>query len=120
VYLIKTDARGKEEWSRTFGGADCDAGYSVQQTGDGGLIVGGRTHSFGAGFSDVYLIETDANGNEEWSRTFGGTDYDWGESVHQTSDGGFIVAGGTESLGAGGSDVYVIKTDRFGNAPLPE
>jgi len=110
VYLIKTDSNGNKEWSKTFGGSDDDVGYSVEETYDGGYIIAGYTHAAGSGDSDVYLIKTDSLGNREWSKTFGGSDYDIGYSVQQTSDGAFIITGYTESFGAGGSDVYLIKT----------
>ena len=115
VYLIRTDASGSEEWSQTFGGSSGDYGYSVQQTTDGGYIITGRTESYGTGSSDVYLIKTDANGNESWTQTFGGSGYDRGYSVQQTTDGGYIVAGHTYSYGTGSADVYLIKTDTNGN-----
>jgi len=108
VYLIKTNALGVEQWSKTFGEASVDRGYSVQQTDDGGFIVAGYTSSFGAGGSDVYLIRTDTSGDELWSKTFGGASWDSSESVQQTDDGGFIIAGLTWSFGAGGLDVYLI------------
>jgi hypothetical protein len=114
VYLIKTDGRGHEEWSTTFGGDRRDVAYCVRQTSDGGYVLAGETRSFGAGSVDAYLIKTDSEGNEEWSRTFGGVNTDCAFWVQQTSDGGFVLAGYTYSFGGPGADVYLIKTDSQG------
>jgi hypothetical protein len=103
-------------WTTTLGGSADDEAWFVEQTSDGGYIVVGTTQSFGAGGSDVYLIKTDQNGLELWSKTFGGSDYDEAHSVQQTSDGGYIVAGRTRSFGADvEGDMYLIKTDGDGN-----
>jgi hypothetical protein len=116
VYLIKTDLNGNELWSKTFGGSDIDAAGSVQQTTDGGYIVAGMTFSYGAGQQDVYLVKTDTNGTAQWEKTFGGSAFDSAGSVQQTTDGGYIITGRTESYGAGGFDVYLIKIDANGTA----
>jgi hypothetical protein len=115
IFLIKTDANGNVMWAKTYGGTYNDRASSVQQTSDGGYIVAGWTRSFGAGDYDVFLIKTDASGNIIWAKTYGGTYSDHAYSVQQTSDGGYIVAGGTSSFGAGGGNFFLIKTDANGN-----
>jgi hypothetical protein len=112
VWLIKTDADGNEEWSQTFGGSEQDYGKAVAQTADGGYIIGGLTYSF-ASYCDFYLIKTGANGNEEWSQTFGGSGANFGYSVAVCSDGGYVIIGDT-TLGSGGYDAWLIKTDADG------
>jgi hypothetical protein len=116
VYLIKTGSSGSALWTNTFGGEDEEHAYSVQQTTDGGYIIAGSTKSFGEGFEDVYLIKTDSSGDTLWTNTFGGGGSDFGLSVQQTADGGYIIAGSTESFGMGGGDVYLIKTDSSGDS----
>jgi hypothetical protein len=120
VYLIRTNPDGETLWTRTFGGAGSDCGYSVCQTAGGGYIIAGFTTSFGAGGVDVYLIKTDSSGDTLWTKTFGGADYDMSSSVQQTADGGYIVTGTTASSGAGGNDVYLIKTDSLGRVAVTE
>lgn len=119
VYLIKTDNLGNVIWSKIYVGIAEDAGLFVQQTSDGGYIITGYTLSFGAGNGDVYLIKTDALGDITWSKAYGGSSYDYGFAVRQTSDGGYIVAARSASF-SGLDDVYIIKTDANGNSGCNE
>lgn len=100
-------------WERNYGGVDSDAGYSVQQTSDGGYIVVGSTYSFGNG-AQVYLVKTDSLGDTLWSNYYGGTEVEVGYSVQQTLDGGYIVVGYSRSFGDS-NQVYLIKTDSVGD-----
>jgi hypothetical protein len=90
----------------------------VQST-DGGYVIAGYTDSYGVGGYDVFLIKTDTSGDTLWTRTFGGSNGDFGYSVQQTSDGGYVITGLTESYGAGSSDVYMIKTTAGGSPVMP-
>ncbi len=114
VWLIKTNASGDSLWTRTFGGTSGDYGYSVQQTTDGGYIITGYTRSYGAGGLDVWLIKTDANGDSLWTRTFGGSSADYGRSVQQTTDGGYVIVGHIGSFPV--TDLRLIKTDASGDS----
>jgi len=115
VYLVRTDSQGNLLWQKTFGGDNSDVGWSVQQTTDGGYIIAGGTDSFGAGKFDVYLIKGDLYGNIQWEKTFGGSQYDRAFSVRQETNGGYIIAGWTDSVDVGRPDVYVVSTDSNGN-----
>ncbi|GAI02439.1 unnamed protein product, partial [marine sediment metagenome] len=117
AWLIKTDIDGNKIWDQTFSGSrgsDQDYAYSVQQTSDGGYILAGEIESYGVA-ENAWLIKTDIEGNKLWDQTFGGLDGDYAYSVQQTSDGGYILAGGTKSYGAGKEDAWLIKTDAEGN-----
>lgn len=111
VYLVKTDSSGNQQWAKNFDGS---GGQSVCQTTDGGYIIAGTTSTSSSSI-DMYLIKTDANGNAQWTKTFGGTAVDYGLSVRQTTDGGYVIAGYTYSFGKGGSDVFLVKVDANGN-----
>ena len=113
-WLVKTDANGNREWEKTFGGTESSYARAVQQTADGGYILAGVTHSYGAGSGDVWLVKTDSNGIKEWDKTFGGTNYDDAWAIQQTAGGGFILAGHTDSYGAGFLDAWLVKTDSNG------
>jgi hypothetical protein len=113
--LLIFSSNVQADWEKTFGGAYDDGGRFVRQAEDGGYIIAGSTVSFGAGGYDVYLVKTDALGNMQWQKTFGGAWNDGGYCVQQTTDGGYIIAGQTQSVGAGEYDVYLIKTDALGD-----
>ena len=115
IWLIKTDAQGEKQWKKTFGGQDEDLATCLIQAQDGGYALAGYTKSKGAGNYDSWLVKTDANGNQQWEKTFGGKKNDMTYSLVQTSDGGYTLAGTTESKGAGKSDSWLVKTDANGN-----
>ncbi|NNE43929.1 MAG: serine hydrolase, partial [Gemmatimonadetes bacterium] len=102
-------------FERAFGGPNADRGIAVTATRDGGFVTTGTTRSFGNGGEDVYLVRTDADGVESFSATVGGADNDCGWSVHELEDGGLVVAGFTESFGAGKTDAYLIRMDASGD-----
>jgi len=120
VWLIKTDSSGNEIWNKTFGGSEDEWGMSVQQTTDGGYILSGYTVSFGAEDSDVWLIKTDDNGNMTWNKTFDESEDEWGSSVQQTTDGGYIVCGTSYSETDSDSDILLIKTNANGDETWSE
>lgn len=123
IWLIRTDKDFNKIWDKTFGGPNEDKGFSVQQTNDGGFILTGMK-GVSSKCSDACLIKTKGNGDIEWEETFGGPGlkYDDGFSVQQTSDGGYIIAGCSQSYNHGGSyfgsdelDAWIIKTGKYGN-----
>ncbi len=111
--LIKTDEDGDEEWPEPQLYAAGSKGFSVQQTSDGGYIVAGSCGG-AAGWPDFYLVKTDSEGEEVWSKTFGGDFTDICESVVQTLDGGYILTGWTLSFGAGERDIFVVRANELG------
>jgi hypothetical protein len=119
AYLIKTSSSGATSWTKTYGGILNDEGHSVQETSDGGFILTGLTQ-FSAGGNEVYLIKTSSSGDTTWTKTYGGSSDEEGNSVQQTTDGGYVIAGWTQSYGAGLEDVYLIKTDENGSVGIEE
>lgn len=115
VFLLKLDPNGKELWLKTFGGASWDVGMAVDGNSESGFVVCGFTHSFEAGEEDVYVIKTDADGNEIWAKTFGGERYEFGNSVHILGDGGCLLGATTGTFGRGNADFYSIRIDADGN-----
>lgn len=115
VLLIKTDTAGAVKWKKHFGSAQLEIGRQIIQTTDTSLVMVGYTNNTNSNGYDVYLLKTDRWGNLLWEKKFGGTDWDFGYSVKETTDGGYIIAGGTYSFGQGNEDMYIIKTDKNGN-----
>ncbi len=115
VIVIRTNEYGTALWTKTFGGAENDEGWSIRQTPDSGFVVCGTTNSFGAGYSDVYLLKLNATGDTTWTHTYGGIGGDLGYAVRRTTDGGYILVGTTGSFGEGYSSMYVVKTNATGD-----
>jgi len=110
-----TEVKDFIEFTKSFGGNDWDRAKEVNQTADGGYILVGSTYSFGAGKNDIYLIKTNASGNREWSKTFGGSKWDSGSSVRQTDDGGYILVGNHITFHPNTRELLLIKTDSKGD-----
>ena len=111
MWLVKTDTYGVEEWNQTYGGPKRDWACALLQTADGGFALAGDTMSFGAGSLDMWLVKTDVYGVEEWNQTYGGTKPDGSRALIQTADGGFALAGYTDSYGTGEADMWLVKTN---------
>ena len=131
-WLVKLNRAGEIEWDKTIGGSDWDELLSVQQTRDGGYILGGnssspksgeKTQNSRRGSLDYWVVKLDSSGNIEWDRTFGGFDEDLLSRVKQTRDGGYILGGRSLSNasgektenGRGDYDFWIVKIDRKGN-----
>jgi hypothetical protein len=101
-------------WTRTYGGSNNDIAYSVCPTNDGGYIIAGYTSSLSSGPQDVYIVKTNSTGDTVWTKKFGGASWDGAHYIYQTQDSGYLIAAYTESYGAGGKDVYLIRLDDQG------
>lgn len=96
-YLIPLFAQAPDTlWTKTYGRPDRDEGLCVQQTSDSGYIIAGGVTHFNNDVN-VHLIKTDINGNLLWEKSIGGMEYDEGNCVRETFDGGYIIAGYTRS-----------------------
>lgn len=114
-YAIKTDSLCNFKWSKCYGGAFNQGGYSVATTLDRGYVFVGFTNSYGAGGYDVFLVKTDSDGNQQWQKTYGGSNWDFGYSIQQLPDSGYIICGLTYSYGSINGSMYVIRTDKLGD-----
>jgi hypothetical protein len=130
-WIVKLDNSGNKQWDKTIGGSGADTLISIQQTLDGGYILGGNSRSgisgektqSGRGGSDYWIVKLDNNGNKQWDKTIGGSGGDALTSLQQTSDGGYILGGYSSSNisgektenSRGGNDYWIVKLDNSGN-----
>lgn len=127
LWVIKLTEKGDIEWQRSYGGLSYEGSWpntgngisTIQQTNDGGYIVATETQSFGAGWSDLWLLKLSPNGDIEWQRTYGGEESERllrnGPHVRQTDDGGYVLACYTLSFGAHFSDIWILKLTSAGD-----
>jgi len=108
-WVLKLRPDGTVEWQKAYGGVDRDEAHSVWQTRDRGYIVAGTTSSFGAGEGDLWVLKLRSDGSVKWQKLYGGAGWEWATSIQQTTEGGYIVAGLTNSFGARGFDSWVLK-----------
>src|SRR6185503_16859270 len=116
LLLVEFDALGYLTWAKTYGGISYETGYCVTQTRDGGYLAVGYTASYSPGGYNIFMVRTDSLGTLLWAKSAGGSSTDMCNWVEETSDGGFILTGYTLSYGAGGSDIFIAKTDSAGTA----
>lgn len=112
AYLVKLNKQGKKVWFNTFGGEDDEIAEDVIAAKDGYLLVG-TTDSFGLNYKDVYVIKTDKKGKKIWERSYGGRYDDEGFAITKSPDGGYVIAGRTETR-RNGSDLYLFKINEKG------
>jgi len=108
-WILKLTSDGFFDWHRIYGGSGNDVAYFIQETSDEGYIVAGDSNSFGSKESELWVLKLTSFGGIEWQRLYGGNDNDYLNFIQETSDRGYIVAGYTDSFGAGGSDALVLK-----------
>ncbi len=126
-WLIKLDNAGNLIWQKCLGGTLDEQAFQVQQTIDGGYVVVGHSYSSDGdvsqnkGSSDIWVVRLDQTGNIEWEKSLGGSDFDFGESIQQTKDRGFILTGRTLSNDGdvtgqkGNSDFWIVKLSDAGS-----
>jgi uncharacterized delta-60 repeat protein len=115
AWVLKLNADGSIAWENTYGGNNDDNANSIQQTADGGYIVAGRTYSLSTVSYDAWVLKLNADGSIAWQKSYGDIGTDEAKSIQQTADGGYIVAGITDSFGAGNGDAWVLKLNAYGS-----
>ena len=125
-WVVKLSSIGTIEWQKSLGGSGSDQAKSVQQTNDGGYIVAGYTSSndgdvsVNYGYLDYWVVKLNSLGTIEWQKTLGGSDFDLAQSIQQTNDGEYIVAGYSYSndvdvqSSQGNQDFWVVKLSNIG------
>jgi uncharacterized delta-60 repeat protein len=114
AWVLKLNPDGTVDWEKTYGGTNSDLAHAIQQTTDGGYVVTGETHSFGAGYSDAWVLKLNPDGTVDWQKTYGETGYDYANAIQQTTEGGYIMTGRTHNFGAGDSDAWALKLNPNG------
>jgi outer membrane protein assembly factor BamB len=118
-YLVKIDVTGDMIWNKTYGGESPETAGYLLNTADGGYALVGYTESFGAGSRDIYMVLTDSEGIMLWNETFGGPEYETIGFCINTSDGGYLIGGNTQSYGNGETDYFIIKLNPVSPEPAP-
>jgi hypothetical protein len=114
-WLVKTDQNGLPLWNHSYGFVEGERGIALMKTEEGGYLLGGNSNTFSEGLTDFYLVKTDSKGEILWNKTYGGENAETIHHLLSLKDGSYVLAGYTESYGAGSRDFYVIFTDSDGN-----
>jgi len=113
-FVMKLDQNGKRIWAKTYGGSYTDTLSGVTATVDGGIVATGKTRSFNSEQTDLSVMKFDVAGKLIWHKIYGFKYYEYGNAISSTLDGGFMIAGGTNTLGEGGHSVYMLALDKSG------
>jgi hypothetical protein len=114
MWIVRLDASAAVIWQKSMGGTDHDAALDAVVTGDGGLVVCGRTASFSLGYDDVWVVGMDGSGAVLWQEALGGAGYDDAYAVTRTSGGEIVVVAETSSSGSGNPDLWLLFLDESG------
>jgi outer membrane protein assembly factor BamB len=113
-FIMQMDQNGKMRWRKHFGGTYEDKLLGVTATVDNGIVAIGSTRSYGSSQTDLTVMKIDAKGKTIWHKIYGFKYFEYGNAVATTRDGGFMLAGGTNTLGKGNHSVYVLALNRAG------
>jgi hypothetical protein len=114
LYLLRTNQLGDTLWTRTFGSADYDIGTAVMQTSEGGFLAAGFAET-PTGYTDIYLVKIDENGDSIWTKSYGAQYYDFCNAIISLNNDEFVIAGGSELSNPPWGDFYLAKIDSIGN-----